>query len=741
MEELTATTLQIVYRNEENGYTVATMEVGDAVHTAVGMLPGLREGERVVIAGEWTTHAVYGQQFRVSMCRSLPPDSHEGLIRYLSSGAISGVGPVTAKRIVDALGLDALDIIAREPQRLRRVEGIGAARAIQISQSLAEQRNVQQAMVFLSSLNLSLNMTTRIYRKYGAMTVELVQSDPYRLVRDIEGIGFKTADRIARMLGVDESAPTRMAAGILYLLQESAAQRGHTCLPADTLYGKAAALLGAAEEQVVEALRDMVEEGSLAVVYREGAAYVYLRAFLEAEQEVARRLSELADSRPRALFDDPAEAFKTVSVMRGICLAQGQEKAVYQALSGGLTIITGGPGTGKTTTINCILGMLELAGVRVMLAAPTGRAAKRMTQATGHEARTIHRMLEYGFSDEEELSFNRNEDNPIACGALIVDEMSMVDLTLMQHMLRAVPRGCRLVLVGDADQLPSVGPGNVLRDIIMSGIAPVTKLTEIFRQAQESLIVVNAHRVNEGRMPELACVDRDFFFERKDDSASALEAVEALVSRRIPSFHGGSPLESIQVLAPMKKGELGVYNLNARLQRLFNPPSPRRAERSLGDSVLREGDKVMQIRNNYGLEWRRELPGGGEEEGEGVFNGDVGFIERIDEEGKMLTVRFDDGRMADYEFAQTDELMLAYAVSIHKSQGSEFPVVVLPLLSGPPMLLTRNLLYTAITRAREMVVIVGRRDCVARMVDNDTVALRYSGLLNALRRDDGDGVA
>lgn len=741
MEELTATTLEIVYRNEENGYTVATIEVGDAVHTAVGMLPGLREGERVVLTGEWTIHAVYGQQFRVSMCRLLPPDSREGLIRYLSSGAISGVGPVTATRIVDAFGLDALDIIAREPWKLRSVEGIGAARAVQISQSLAEQRNVQQAMVFLSSLNLSLNMTARIYRKYGSMTVELIQRDPYRLVRDIEGIGFRTADRIARMLGVEDSAPTRMVAGILYLLQESAAQRGHTCLPADALYGKAARLLGADEEQVVEALRDMVEEGILSVVYRGGASYVYLRAFLEAEQEVARRITRLAGSQPPALFDDPAEALKTVSVMRGICLADAQEKAVYQALSSGLTVITGGPGTGKTTTINCILGMLELAGVRVMLAAPTGRAAKRMTQATGHEARTIHRMLEYGFTDDEELSFNRNEDNPIPCGALIVDEMSMVDLTLMQHMLRAVPTGCRLVLVGDADQLPSVGPGNVLRDIIMSGIAPVTRLTEIFRQAQESLIVVNAHRVNEGKMPDLNCVDRDFFFERKDDSAAALEAVEALVSRRIPSFYGGNPLETIQVLAPMKKGELGVYNLNARLQRLFNPPGPHRAERSLGDSVLREGDKVMQIRNNYKLEWRRELPGGGEEEGEGVFNGDVGFVERIDEEGKLLTVRFDDGRVADYDFAQTDELMLAYAVSIHKSQGCEFPVVVLPLLSGPPMLLTRNLLYTAITRAREMVVIVGRRDCVARMVDNDTVALRHSGLRDALRQDGGNGVA
>lgn len=737
MEELTANVEEIVFRNEENGYTVVAVDACGRAVTAVGMLPSLREGERVKLSGEWTTHPAYGEQFRVRLCRTLPPDSREGLVRYLASGAVPGVGPVTAGRIVDTLGLDALDIIDRSPEALLRVEGIGAARAFQIGQSLSEQRGMQEAMVFLSSLDLSLNLTTRIYKKYGAMTVEAVQRDPYRLVHDIEGVGFKTADRIARTLGVDGNAPTRMTAGILYLLRESAALRGHTCLPVASLRKKAEALLAAGGQRVNEALRDMVEAGTVALAWRGGEEYAYLRSFFEAEAEVALRLRALAKVRPQRLFDDLKPVLDTVSATRGIELAAGQRDAVVRALSDGVTVITGGPGTGKTTAINCILGVLELAGIEVLLTAPTGRAAKRMTQATGHEARTIHRLLEYCFSgdDGEELSFLRNETNPLKCGALVVDEMSMVDLVLMRHLLRAVPAGCRLVMVGDADQLPSVGPGNVLRDIIDSGIAPVTRLTEIFRQARESLIVVNAHRVNAGRMPELSCVDRDFFFERKQDAASALEAVEALVSRRIPGFHGGNPLESIQVLAPMKRGELGVYNLNARLQRLFNPPGPRKNERSLGDSVLREGDKVMQTRNDYRLKWRRALPAGGEEEGEGVFNGDVGFVERIDAEGRKLTVRFDDGRIAEYDFSQTEELMLAYAISVHKSQGSEFPVVVLPLVSGTPMLLTRNLLYTAITRARQMVVIVGSRTCVADMVNNDTVALRYSGLLDALRRE------
>ena len=728
MEQITVTVEGIIYRNDDNGYTVAEIDMNGQFSTAVGMISALCEGERVRLTGEWTSHSQYGEQFKVHICEPLPPSSREGLVRYLSSGIIPGVGKVTAQRVVDAFGIDALDIIRQNPSVLSAVEGIGASKAHTIALGLTKQIETQETMVFLQSLQLSLGMAMRIYKTYGQASIEVVQSDPYRLVSEIEGIGFRTADQIANAMGFSPDTPQRMEAGIRHLLLEAAQQQGHTYLPETQLLESAAVLLGSDADTLEIALVSLLRQRAVVVRVIDGVDCIFLPWLHGAEMEVARRLSHLVQAPIPPLYADLDAALDDTAKLAGVRLSDEQRQAVAAALSGGVTVITGGPGTGKTTTLHCILSALEQVRCNVFLAAPTGRAAKRMSEATQREAKTIHRLLEYAFEGNDSFgSFLRDDEHPLECDALIVDEMSMVDIQIMQHLVRALSPGCRLILVGDVDQLPSVGAGNVLRDIIASGVANVERLTQIFRQKQESLIVVNAHKVNHGEYPDLWAKNGDFFFERQNDASSAAASVDMLITRRLTNYLGCDPIRDIQVLTPMKKGELGVYALNTHLQSLLNPPSPGKAEHKQGDAMLfRVGDKVMQTKNNYQLEWSRES-----EDGKGVFNGDMGLVAAIQKDMRILTVAFDDGRVANYDFIQLIELELAYAITVHKSQGSEFPVVILPLVQGPPMLMARNLLYTAITRARRMVMIVGRERCIQGMVDNNRIIERYSGLPHA----------
>lgn len=735
MEKLEAIVEGIVYRNDDNGYTVAEVSSGGELHTAVGTVPQLVEGTKVELTGEWVSHSVYGSQFKISSVSIQAPDTLEGISRYLASGVVSGVGPVTAQRIVDHFGLETLDIIRYKPGKLTEIEGIGASRATAIAQGFAEHYEMQAAMVFLQSLGISTGYATRIYREYGAATEQNVKANPYQLVDDIDGIGFKTADRIAQGMGIDEHSLSRMKAGIIHVLKEASAGEGHTCLPQTVLFQWAQKLLNADEgERLEEALARLAIDSRITMESVDNEVMVWLPAFRFAEREVAKRIFDLTRGQAELFWADVGEVVDGEAEKKGIGLAPEQREAVVAALAGGVSVITGGPGTGKTTCINCIIGVLEGAGLKVALAAPTGRAAKRMTEATGHEAKTLHRLLEYAAGEDGEGYFKRDEKNPVDADAIIVDEGSMIDILMMQKLLKAIRPGSRLALVGDADQLPSVGPGNVLKDVITSGMARVVFLKRIFRQAESSLIITNAHRVNMGQMPELGRKDSDFFFERMRTAEEALASTLKLVSYRLPQYGNWDPLKDIQVLTPTRKGELGVVALNQKLQQAFNPPHPMKREHRYGDTTFRMGDKVMQIRNNYNMAWRKAVIMGADETGDGVFNGDMGIITEIDNESRMLTVLFDDGRESVYEFSQAEELQLAYAVSIHKSQGSEFPVVVLPLVGGPPMLLTRNLLYTAITRAKKLVVITGREDCISQMVANNRIRLRYSGLPFAFRR-------
>lgn len=741
-ETLEATVEGIVYRNDENGYTVAEISVGGELHTAVGVVPQLTEGAKVQLEGQWVSHPTYGAQFKINAVTIRTPDTLEGIQRYLASGIVPGVGPVTAQRIVDHFGLETLDVIRYQPGKLAEVNGISLTKAQTIAQGFAEHYEMQAAMVFLQSLGIATGSATRIYRAYGARTEEVLNANPYQMVDDVDGVGFKTADRIARSMGIAEDSLPRMKAGLLHVLKDTAAGEGHTCLPQKLLLDWAARLLNVEDAaRLEEALARLAIENRVIEEQVEGDVMVWLPANRWAERDVALRLFELINAQEEPFWEDIGEIVDEVAADREIELAQEQRQAVVTALEKGVSVITGGPGTGKTTCINCLIGSLESVGLVVALAAPTGRAAKRMTEATGHEAKTLHRLLEYGRGEEGEGVFKRDESNPLEAEAIIVDEASMIDLLMMHKLLKAVPPGCRLILVGDADQLPSVGPGDVLKDVIGSGLVPVVRLQRIYRQAQSSLIITNAHRVNQGQMPELARRDGDFFFERKPTADAALASTLALVGHRLPGFGGWDPLRDIQVLTPTRKGELGVNALNLKLQQAFNPPDFKKREMAVGDGLFRLGDKVMQIKNNYSLGWRRADPNGPEETGEGVFNGDMGFVTEVEPEARMLTVLFDDGREVVYDATATDELQLAYAISIHKSQGSEFPVVVLPLIGGPPMLLTRNLLYTAITRAKKMVVITGREDCIANMVGNNRIRLRYSGLPNALAQVAAQGHA
>lgn len=718
----------IVYRSESNGFTVLELvDTSGEEITAVGTLPLACVGESVELNGGWTEHRSYGMQFKADSYKSLSPATLTALKSYLASGLIKGVGEATAQNIVRAFGLETLSVLENEPERLREVVGIGKLRAETIASSFLSQKQMRDTVIKLQELGISATHSVKLYKLLGEFSLPRIQENPYSLTEYVDSIGFKTADSIALSMGVAQDSPLRVQAGIRYMLS-FAHREGHTFLPRERLIETACAALNAEVWPVETALDEMILDRRLLYRMIAGADAVFLPFSFFQENTCAKALCELSTAQTKLPFNGD-EDIAQLEKQLNLSLAPQQLDAVRMALRNPVLVITGGPGTGKTTILRFVHELLDKQGLVVELCAPTGRAAKHMSEATGCEAKTIHRLLEYGFEEE---SFGRNAENPLHADAVIVDEMSMVDVPLLSSMLRALTPSTRLIMVGDADQLPPVGPGNTLRDIIESDVIPVIRLSEIFRQAQKSLIVTNAHRINAGNMPELDEPDADFRFEQIDDTNALLGRLVYLCSGRSGLLSTGDPFKDVQVLAPMKKGPLGVHALNARLQAALNPPARHKRERQYGETCFREGDKVMQIKNNYSIQWCKRTPGG-VEEGIGVYNGDLGTILAIDLDEQCVHVLFDDERDVEYDFTQIEELSLAYCMSVHKSQGSEFPVVILALAGGPPMLLNRNLLYTAITRAKSQVTILGRRQSVAQMVNNAQTRKRYSALDQLLK--------
>ena len=720
----------IIFYNDFNGYTIADLDAEDQLVTIIGFFPELQEGEKVSLLGKWVTHPEYGMQFKAESFSVEVPSSLEAIEKYLASGLIRGIGPVIAKRMVAHFGKDTLDIIQFHPNRLNEIEGIGEKKAQQILQSYDEQLGLRDVMLFLQNYGVTPRHAVKLFKRYEDRTISIIKENPYKMAEDIVGIGFKKADQVAMSMGIDYKSSYRIIAGVKYALYQIH-NEGHTYCPEQELIENAAHLLQLSCEEVDNHLLDIVMKGHLKLEIIDEERVYYSIPFFRAEEEVALRIIQLVMTDIEEKIIDLDQRIMQVERKNKILLANRQRQAIVESMNNGLLVITGGPGTGKTTIINSILDLLEERDEEVLLAAPTGRAAKRMAETTGREAKTIHRLLEYGFSNEgEEHSFQKNQEAPLAADVVIIDEVSMVDILLMNYLLKAIAPGTRLILVGDQDQLPSVGPGNVLKDIIESGIVKVVYLNEIFRQAQESMIVINAHNINKGELPLLNVKNKDFFFNRASTKEELLKTIIELCSTRLPNYKGFDPLVDIQVLSPMKKGIVGVKQLNKSLQEVLNPPSKNKVERQVGEDLFREGDKVMQIKNNYNMTWVIE---GEEQKGEGIFNGDFGKIKDIDLEEGKISVIFDEEKQVEYDFNQLDELELAYAVTVHKSQGSEFSVIIMPISWGPPMLLTRNLLYTAITRAKSLVVLVGKEKYLMSMIRNDYINKRYTGLSNRIR--------
>ena len=728
MEALNGIVESIVFKSSDTGYTVIKFRENNIIHTAVGVLPHVKEGQNLKITGSWVNHSQFGKQFKVEECEEILPTSKDGIEKYLSSGIIQGIGPVTAKKIVNKFGEDTLNILDNNIERLKEIEGIGKKKLETIIESYREQRELKNITIFLQTHGLSVNQCLKIYKKYGASSVDTVKNNPYILCDEISGIGFKTSDKIARSLGIEIDSPFRIQSGIRYVINEFCAN-GHTFMPKDELIKEASNVLTVSGDIIEENIKNAALDRKIKLEKVNDKEGVFTIPNYYCELGITNRILTLAISNFQDISVDVDHLILQFEKKNNITFAESQKDAIISAFQNGIEIITGGPGTGKTTIIKCIIEIFETCGLKVLLGAPTGRAAKRMSESTGKEATTIHRMLDMGVFEKEESVFVTNaEEHSLEADVVIIDEASMIDITLMNALLKSIKVGTRLIIVGDVDQLPSVGAGNVLNDFIESGFTKVVRLKEIFRQGKESMIVVNAHKINKGEMPKLNEKGTDFFFIRNYIQEGILNTIIDLINTRLPKFNSNwDKLKSIQVLVPMKKGVLGVTNLNERIQNVLNPKAPYKKEKEFRSMVFREGDKVMQIKNNYSLKWTR-IAGKGEHEGLGVFNGDMGFIESIDLEGKKLSIIFDDERRVIYDFMYLDELDLAYAITIHKSQGSEFPVVIIPAYMGAPLLMNRNLLYTGITRAKEMVVVVGIPKALKYMVDNTRSMERYSSL-------------
>ena len=725
--ELRGSVEGVTFRNEENGFTVLDLNVRGELETVVGILPSVAPGEELRLVGRWDMHASFGRQFRAELCERKMPQTAADLLQYLSGGTIKGVGPATALKIVETFGEEAFDVLENSPERLSRIKGISPAKAMEICQRFREQFAVREVMIALERFGMTATECIRVFRAYGAHAVERVKSDPYCLCDEEIGIPFERADTIARAMQEKPDEKLRAMAGIVHAVRHNL-RNGHTCLPCQKLFAPCEALLGCGEDVIREAMDALVDCGRLIRTELGGTPFVFLPRVYEAERSAADHIRMKLRFPPAGRSTLPEE-IRLAERKEGVVYANKQREAIRIAAEKGLLILTGGPGTGKTTALRGILRLYEEQGLDVALAAPTGRAAKRMSEVTGREAKTLHRLLEVEWDESDHPRFQRNERNPIDANAVIVDELSMVDIYVFSSLLQALPLGCRLVMVGDSDQLPPVGAGNVLHDLIASGRLPVVTLTEVFRQAQESLIVTNAHRIVRGEMPELSCRTKDFFFLERTAHA-AVSTICDLYTERLPRAYGYSPTEDIQVLCPSRKGQTGSVRLNQALQQLLNPPAPQKNEITVKGNTLREGDKVMQIRNNYDILWTR-----GAEEGVGVFNGDIGVLTRIDPGAGELEVDFD-GRRAAYAMENAQDLEPAYAITVHKSQGSEFPAVIVPVAGVVPQLTYRNLLYTAVTRAKKLLILVGDTATVREMTENDRKARRYSALQAFLEDDD-----
>ena len=728
VEKVTGYVEHIVFRNEENGYTVFHLENEDGEVTCVGNLNFITEGEMLELEGEYVNHSVYGNQLKVSAYRVKEPEDLVSIERYLGSGAIKGIGQTMASRIVKKFREDTFRIIEEEPERLAEIKGISERKAMEIASQMEEKKDMRKSMIYLQKYGISTKLAAKIYQRYGMKVHQILEENPYRLADDIEGVGFRTADEIAARIGIHTDSDYRIRSGLFYILQQAVAE-GHIYLPEELLLRRAKVLLGIEIEDIEKYIMDLCMERKTVMKEKDGKVIVYPAHYYYMELNTAKMLNDL-DIDCQMPEDMMEKRLRAVEEKEKIELDPLQHKAVIESIKHGLLILTGGPGTGKTTTINTMIQFFESEGLSILLAAPTGRAAKRMTEATGYEAQTIHRLLEVNGNPEEESTggFLRNRENPLEADVIIIDEMSMVDLNLMHALLSAVVQGTRLILVGDVDQLPSVGPGSVLKDIISSERFHVVTLTKIFRQAGESDIIMNAHKINAGEPVELNKKSRDFFFVKCDEADTIIGGIIALIQRKLPQYVQAHPNE-IQVMTPTRKGLLGVERMNVILQKYLNPADEKKTEREINGRLFREGDKVMQIKNNYQLEWEICTRFGlTVDKGMGVFNGDMGVISEINEYKETVEVEYDEGRKVKYGFDMVDELELAYAITVHKSQGSEYPAVILPLLPGPKLLYNRNLLYTAVTRAKKCLTIIGSDTTFQEMIRNKSEQARYTSL-------------
>ncbi len=721
----------IIFSNKENGYTIAIAENDQETFTVVGYLPFADPGRCYEFTGSWKIHATYGEQFDVSEVKEVMPTSAKGIEDFLASGAIKGIGKKTAALIVKKFGMDTLEILEKYPDKLSEVDGIGTKKADAIGEAFKEKRAVAEVSMFLQQFGISANYAIRLYREYGAAAIDMVTQNPYQLVNDFYGIGFKKADAIADKIGIAKNDDYRIQCGVKFTLSYYIGE-GHTFIPQKLLCEKAGQLMDISVEAVYDSLVNMAFEGEFQMENLDGQTVVFSMPYYTAEQNVCKRLISVNNAPLKLINADLDSLITMTENEKALELSENQKFAVKSCLVNGVSVITGGPGTGKTTIINVIMNILEHSGMKTAIAAPTGRAAKRITETSGYFASTIHRLLEYYYSEGEDImKFGKTEENPLDYDVIIIDEASMIDILLMNGLMNAVVPGTRLIFVGDSDQLPSVGAGNVLKDMIDSEVIYSVKLTEIFRQAKESLIVVNAHKINQGENPYCNEKDKDFFFLQKNGEKEILETIKDLCVRRLPSyFKECDAVKDMQVLTPVRKGLLGSINLNRELQSVLNPPNSQLAEQKYGDKVFRVNDKVMQIKNNYQMTWKKLEDF---TEGQGVFNGDVGFISHIEKEFNEIVVVFDENKYVTYDVTQLDELELAYAVTVHKSQGSEFPIVIMPVTWFPPMLATRNLLYTAVTRGKQAVILVGSTNKMYTMVENNRIADRYTGLKARLK--------